>query len=341
MFSPLPRGQCAVIDADSQPCRPENKFVCGCDGNTYRNPCLARKAGVNVAAAGACPNAPTPASTTTTEAPTCPPLPVCQRQREGCSYDSPVRDDNDCVIGCGELTCTPVIPKQCVSWFDGCNTCSVVDGEIGSCTKRDCETRGEAECRAYDYCQGANCDDRETCVEDPKVCSTQPCAQYKCVPAFTPRTTTPGTATCPPPPECPAPPPGCDYVDPTRNDHGCLLDCGNLKCACNKLSCDLSCPFGLSVDISGCDECKCVQPPPHCQTWFDGCNDCMLDTTGAKLGCTKRVCDERSAPKCKASFAVATTTTTPETGKTTTTKTPCATGGCEPREGCTVTVSQV
>ena len=42
------------------------------------------------------------------------------------------------------------IPEGCTSWFDGCNTCTVKDGEIGGCTKMACKTTtSEAACRTF------------------------------------------------------------------------------------------------------------------------------------------------------------------------------------------------
>jgi len=32
----------------------------------------------------------------------------------------------------------PSIPADCISWFDGCNNCFVIDGEIGGCTRKFC-----------------------------------------------------------------------------------------------------------------------------------------------------------------------------------------------------------
>lgn len=31
-----------------------------------------------------------------------------------------------------------VIPQNCTSWFDGCNTCIVANGELGGCTRMAC-----------------------------------------------------------------------------------------------------------------------------------------------------------------------------------------------------------
>jgi len=41
------------------------------------------------------------------------------------------------------------IPKSCTSWYDGCNTCFVTDGEIGGCTKKACEVLETPYCREY------------------------------------------------------------------------------------------------------------------------------------------------------------------------------------------------
>lgn len=35
-------------------------------------------------------------------------------------------------------------PPNCVSWYDGCNTCQVKDGVVGICTKMACRTTTEA-----------------------------------------------------------------------------------------------------------------------------------------------------------------------------------------------------
>ena len=37
----------------------------------------------------------------------------------------------------------------CLSYFDGCNTCTVVSGQVGSCTELYCDTQAEPECLEY------------------------------------------------------------------------------------------------------------------------------------------------------------------------------------------------
>ena len=41
------------------------------------------------------------------------------------------------------------IPWNCASWYDGCNTCSVVNGELGACTMMMCFTNNEPHCQSY------------------------------------------------------------------------------------------------------------------------------------------------------------------------------------------------
>lgn len=41
------------------------------------------------------------------------------------------------------------IPSTCVSWFDGCNTCRVINGQLGSCTRMMCFREGNPYCEQY------------------------------------------------------------------------------------------------------------------------------------------------------------------------------------------------
>jgi len=44
---------------------------------------------------------------------------------------------------------TPVIPENCVSWYDGCNNCSVKDGKTDACTMMYCETPQTPKCLKF------------------------------------------------------------------------------------------------------------------------------------------------------------------------------------------------
>lgn len=54
------------------------------------------------------------------------------------------------LVGCQETqTSNTDIPKDCITWFDGCNTCAVTVSGL-ACTKKYCETMEEPRCIAYD-----------------------------------------------------------------------------------------------------------------------------------------------------------------------------------------------
>jgi hypothetical protein len=40
-------------------------------------------------------------------------------------------------------------PKDCESWYDGCNTCQCKDGTIGGCTKMGCPTKAAPYCKQF------------------------------------------------------------------------------------------------------------------------------------------------------------------------------------------------
>ena len=40
---------------------------------------------------------------------------------------------------------------NCISYYDGCNTCQVVNGEIGGCTKMYCEEYKEPKCLEFKW----------------------------------------------------------------------------------------------------------------------------------------------------------------------------------------------
>tara|TARA_R110000796_G_scaffold86034_3_gene186298 strand:+ start:265 stop:615 length:351 start_codon:yes stop_codon:yes gene_type:complete len=40
-------------------------------------------------------------------------------------------------------------PTDCLGWYDGCNTCNLVDGKIGACTMMYCFTNNPPQCSVY------------------------------------------------------------------------------------------------------------------------------------------------------------------------------------------------
>ena len=67
-------------------------------------------------------------------------------------------DPGTCMLTCptsrdayGNCIDTPIprIPRNCVTWYDGCNTCSAVKGELHGCTMMMCFTQSEPYCQAF------------------------------------------------------------------------------------------------------------------------------------------------------------------------------------------------
>ena len=54
-----------------------------------------------------------------------------------------------CLDGLGTISPNPIIPNNCVTWFDGCNTCSVSNGELQGCTLMMCITNTEPYCQVF------------------------------------------------------------------------------------------------------------------------------------------------------------------------------------------------
>jgi hypothetical protein len=139
--------------------------VCGCDGQTYGNPCLAAAAGVNVAHAGPCQSEPSPCAAGAA----CPPGFYCQSPPGLCG---------------GPGMCTP-IPQFCQAIFDpvcGCdgqtygNACyaagaGVSIAHFGPCGKPSPCADGAA-CSPGFYCQKnfGDCDGQGTCAPMPTIC---------------------------------------------------------------------------------------------------------------------------------------------------------------------------
>jgi hypothetical protein len=63
-------------------------------------------------------------------------MPVCPTSRD--EYGNCIRPNT-----------IPQIPHNCVTWYDGCNTCSVDNGSIQGCTMMMCFTQNEPYCQVF------------------------------------------------------------------------------------------------------------------------------------------------------------------------------------------------
>jgi hypothetical protein len=77
------------------------------------------------------------------------------------------------------------IPANCATWYDGCNTCSVINGKVSFCTKRMCLHIGTPGCRGYhnsnskDHEHGHQCFDGKDNDHDGKSdCNDPDCQIY-------------------------------------------------------------------------------------------------------------------------------------------------------------------
>jgi len=40
-------------------------------------------------------------------------------------------------------------PENCLGWYDGCNTCNIINGELGACTRMMCFQQEIPECSVW------------------------------------------------------------------------------------------------------------------------------------------------------------------------------------------------
>jgi hypothetical protein len=62
------------------------------------------------------------------------------------------------------------IPKNCISWFDGCNNCVVENGKTTACTLMACETMQEPKCNEFESEEINDSGTNNTQVSIPQDC---------------------------------------------------------------------------------------------------------------------------------------------------------------------------
>lgn len=210
------------------------------------------------------------------------------------------RDEHNCILDGGYQWCESlsqcirpwetnceivemnnIIPKNCATWNDGCNTCQVnQDGTLGACTLMYCFTQNTPSCTTY-YRSENSCQSNSDCDEN-KFCRPTTTDYY-------------GIKEC------------VNYALENESCGGFILPnmlniCSpSLECV-NTMGqmiadapgiCKLFCPNNERRDEYG----NCITN--GCQTWFDGCNSCQIGKNGIYIACSRMFCEIPQNAECR------------------------------------------
>ncbi|TNE44701.1 MAG: hypothetical protein EP343_28995 [Deltaproteobacteria bacterium] len=197
-------------------------------------------------------------------------------------------------------------PKNCVSWFDGCNTCGCKNGQTTFCTRKACKRKLRPRCLKYAKptltCRNLRCRAPRRCrmISGKPRCLCPPVRKIRCKPGYVLAFKSVGGCRVA---YCKRSKLSCRNVKCPKYRY-CSMVSGKPRCLCRKMA--IRCAPGYVTAykrISGCriPYCKkasCKRCPTNCSVWHDGCNDCRC-VKGCITACTKRACVRRGKAYCK------------------------------------------
>mgnify|MGYP003321017567 FL=1 len=166
-----PIGNCdgtGVCTEIPEMCTRELNPVCGCDGETYSNPCMAAAAGVNISHMGACDGGPVEGCDDNGD---CPRGTFCRKEEGACDAVGECVDRPDF---CPEIF-DPVCGCDGQTYGNACDAASAgisVD-HVGACDDPPAEgCAGNADCPRGTFCEkeAGECDAVGECVNVPEAC---------------------------------------------------------------------------------------------------------------------------------------------------------------------------
>ena len=301
--------------------------VCGDDGVTYANSCLAENAGAAVAHAGPCRTGNTCTDNEGCDIGTVCQIPFCgaERCRPGVPCTLPPGCDPLPSGTCEVCACPEIYAPVCGA--DGLtygNECEATCGHTTVAHSGECGTVCEPLACPAIFCEFGNAVDANGCgtcaCNPPPVCAAILCDRF-CEYGSVIDARGCETCECNPGPICPDlacaefcefgnligedgcptcgcnPPPICPDYDCASCEFGNVIDergCATCECLpppCPEVLCGLFCEFGYATDPRGCSTCECNPPTP-------------TDVCATDAECTAEQYCDFSMPTCTAPLCI-------------------------------------